>query len=720
MPRLPEVLHPHPIPFSGAPSKAPKSRGEQFRDWWERFTLRKKPPEPLVETYSENPPKKHQNILLPDGVPVFYLHGTWATTTAMKPVIDFIATIRTNHPSYMSYIPEVREGTGIESVDDQTDVFPAYQLATRDMGDFQFQFIQKNLTLIQGILNQPPWRKNKALGEFFHIIPKERALLVPVIQNFLKTSVFDVSPKINTSESLASIVEQAVGRVHREFDKLEISHPNDKQGIMDTHLLYNRALGQSKTLNLNMSKIYHDPNVINFRPLNLNDVTFLNAYLMFLEQALTEDVEKAYRKKELPLSEKELKEHSKKIAQKLMEAIAPRGMVFGHSQGGTVLISALLKYFSAPPLSPEEAFNLNSPEAKLIGARYIGLAALFSSPLHGIPDDPLWARPLYAPLEKLEKKLFGSWGSTDETLTKKLFKKLIWAVFAYKKPAIPEMRDSSLLMRKFQQQVNAINQNEVTVISAHDKNDTFVEPSATLLTNETGTSFSNVFNIALNPPKVGISYLGPTDVIETEIRRFHLRPDGLLVMILRHLPQWVHNFLYNTYKGSFGGLEQHRSLLNHPAKVHGDLGTQLIKNPKKQMRLLELNNFEPFRRQSLIARRRITAREIIEKPLPEALDALVSFTRTHPDYLSQLLKNAQLNLPFDNSASFEATALLEDLLHLMELAIKEGSFSPPQQEVLAQSLGQISSAHLLPLPSKHTSLSDQADHLLEKLNARAA
>ncbi len=687
--------------------------------------------EPTDNVYSAKATGTHKNILLPDGIPVFYLHGTWATTATMKPMIDFIARIQTHHPSYMSYIPEVEKASGIDSVGEAKDILPAYQLATRDMGDLQFQVIGKNLKAIQAILAEK-WKTQKtqetALGEFFNILPEEQKLLVPVIQRYFKNNILEASPRMNISQSFASLVDEGVERVRREFKKLAL--PMDKLEMMDTYLLYNRAMAEGKTINLNMYETYHDPQVINLRPLNLHDVTFLNAYLMFLEDDLAVKLQEAYREAGFSRSETLLKERSKQMAQKLMEAISPKGMVLGHSQGGTVLMSALLKYLSSPKLTAGKSFDLNSPEANLIGARYIGLATLFSSPLQGIPDEPIWSRPLYATLEQCEKKMrsflhMDSMVNPEKTMTKWLAKKIIWFLFEHNRPAVSEIRASSPFMRQLKNQVDALRGSGVTVISTHDTNDTFVEPEATFLKNQEGEDVPNVFNVGLTLPKVDVTYTEPSDVVETELRRWELPSDGVLAFIVRRLPKRLHLFLYNTYKTSFGGLEQHRALLNHPAKVHMTLGEQLINDPEKQIRLLDTTNFEAVRYQALMTHRKITAHKISGKPIAEALDVLIRFTEEHPVYLERLLENARLGLPFKNSASFEASQLLENLMALMRIVIVENTQKRKAQgielhheQAFERALRKISEADLIPNISEGRSLSQQADSLLQALSKK--
>ncbi len=658
------------------------------------------------------PKGNHKNILLPDGVPVFYLHGTWATTAGLKPIIDFISNIATRHPSYMSFIPEVKEGTGIETVDDPKTEVPAFKQALRDMGDFQYQFIHQNLRKLCDILHNPSKAaRREQIGEFFRVLPDERDRLVPVLEKFLEDKVFQVPPGLNISESLFAITGQGVERVRKEFAKLRIN-TRDRE-ILDTYLLYTRALVEGKRLNLNMYEVYHDPATINLRPLNLKDVSFLNAYMMYLEKELATDIRKAYGvacNHEDP-SACQVKNRADKMAAKLLESFAPRGMVFGHSQGGTVLLSALLKHLAMSPKTPAEAFDLNSEDVDRLGGRFIGIGSFFSAPLHGIPEEPMWGQPIAEFFEQFEQKIRGPVRS-DRMISRWLVKRIGWRYFASKGRAVQEMRAGSEMLRRFQQDINLVRNREVTLMSAHDEHDTFIEPAATILTNEEGEKFANVFNIALEMPKVTVPYEDPQDILEQEIRAWKLHPDSPVAKLLRKLPKKFHEFLFNQYQQSFSGLVQHRALLNFPTHVHQELGRKMIKDPERQTRLLDPSNFEPFRYQSLIARRKITQKQILNQPLPTAMENLRQFWTEYPKFLSALVANAKQALPLENSASYEANLLLASTLDLVARAADEPKCRAEYGEDLKKSLREIADANIPALTPTHSSVSVRAKELL--------
>ncbi len=69
---------------------------------------------------------KNRHILLPAGTPLFFLHGTSSTGERLQPTIDYFRNkLATKHPTYVGYLPEVKNATGIEQ-SLNANTLPAY------------------------------------------------------------------------------------------------------------------------------------------------------------------------------------------------------------------------------------------------------------------------------------------------------------------------------------------------------------------------------------------------------------------------------------------------------------------------------------------------------------------------------------------------------------------------------------------------------------------
>lgn len=697
------------------------SARRRIRHDWPRFVqdnlslrFRADAPDSVILTET-TAPAKNGNILLPTGTPVFYLHGTFSAGESLTPLVNFIQNIQNEHPGYISYIPEVRDGTGIETVKNPKTTLPAYKAAIRDMGDFHYQIAHHNLTRLKALLDTPmtPEALDVKLGEFFNILPAERALILPVVKEFLAYRVFELPPEFKTGRPISDIVAQQVARLRREVNKMELSPEESKRPFIDTHFLRTKAMLHGKEMNLSTDRFFEDQNIINLRTISFKDIATLEAYLMFIEKKLRLALENTYRIAYTePLASGQLKEtdilgRAKRTAAKLMEKIAPQGMAFGHSQGGTVLMSALLNHLAKSPKTPEKALEPNAPGAEELGGRYIGIQALFSSPLSGIPDEPAWGKTL---TQTIERWLYRS--DKPTTYTRWVIKKLMWRYFDSGRPAVIEMKAGSSMVKKFQTLLPLVKDEGLTLLAAHDIHDTFVEPSAALLQDSEGKTPQNVFNISLEAPIIPPRFEDGLSMIEAEIRNHGLHPNTFLVKMLRWMPNRIKEAIFEAYLGVVTGLGQHGALVSHPTFVRKELGQKLIVDPQMQTRVLDTQNFEPFRYQALIARGKSFQRNILDLPLPQAIKALNTFESQYPMFLAALIENAREWVPIATSASFAATRILEKTLDLLQKAIEEPTLKQKFAYSIQRALRQIAEADLLALTQGGTSPSKRAKALL--------
>lgn len=675
--------------------------------------------EPLaVDTVSL--PAKNGNILLPSGIPIFYLHGTFSTGDMLGPIVNFINNIQTTHPSYIAYLPEVKDGTGIETVVKNSRHTPAYKLANREMGDFHYQVTHNNVKALKAAMDAPgtPAEQQERVAEFFDIMPEERPIIGPIVSEYLAKRIFTRPPAFTTGDTLANIVSKRVAKVRAEAEKLDLQPGEKDKAVIDTHFLKTKATMQGKKVNLELNKTYHDPKIINLRStITFKDIAVLESYLMFLEkqlkEALYQGFTNAYRESldEGALNEEVLQLRAQKTATKLMEKIAPQGMAFGHSQGGTVLLSALLNYLAKAPKVPEKAFIANAPGTEELGGRYIGIEALFSSPVKGIPEEPAWGRNLS---ESIEKWIHGA--KKPYWLTHWMLKKIMWKFFDHKRPAVQEMKVNSPLMKKFQDTLHLVRDQGVTVVSAHDVADTFIEPSATILTDYHHQTPKNVFNVAIAAPVMPQRFEDGLSIIEAEIRNLGLSPNAFLVRVLRWLPNKMKEAIFEAYLGVVTGLGQHSALVNHPDYVRRELGKKMIVDPQMQTRILDTSNFEPFRYQALIARGKSYQKNILSLPTAEAIQALSVFERQYPTFLQALIENAKEGIPVRRSAAYAATEIINNTLDLMDKTLLDPNLKEKFAYSIQRGLRQIAGADLPPLAKGLVSPSLRAQRMFVRMN----
>lgn len=680
-------------------------------------------PSPASQALDSIDKKKQGNILLPTGIPVFYLHGTFTQGDSLIPMVDFIANIQTSHPAYISYMPEVRDGTGIETVSNPKKTLPAYRLAIRDMGDFHYQVAYQNLQKLKNLKAQLASEqlsvedKEKAFVRFFDLLPQEKDLLMPVVITHLVNRLFELPPEFKKGSSLSDVVSERVKRVYNERDKLLLTEAEKQKPIVDTEFLRTKAILQGKQLNLSVEQFVNDPDTINLRStINYKDIAVLEAYLMFLEKKLAKAIHETYQaayQSEVTLgtlTPSALEARAKKTATKLMEKIAPQGMAFGHSQGGTVLMTALLNYLAKAPKIPEVAMQVNAPGFEELGGRYIGIQALFSSPLNGIPEEPLWGKTLS---DIVERWIHGT--QNKSPWTQWVIRKGLWKVFDHGRPAVQEMKSGSPLMKKIQDLLPLVSNQGITVVAAHDVNDSFIEPAAARLMDKNGQTPESVFNIALEAPIMPRRIEDGMSMIEEEIRNQGMSPNAFAVKLLRWMPTKVKEKIFDVYLGIITGLGQHSALVNHPDFVRKALGEKLIVDPEMQTRVLHTSNFEPFRFQALLARGKSYQKKVLDLPVPDAIKALSVFDRQYPTFLSALIDNAREWVPVQTSAATAATQILHRTMDLIEKVIQDDSLLPKYRYFVQRGLGQMASAQLLPLSKGLVSPSLRATWLLNQL-----
>ncbi|MBY0449874.1 MAG: hypothetical protein K2X01_04525 [Cyanobacteria bacterium] len=625
-----------------------------------------------------------RNIMLPSGVPVFFLHGTFATSVDWKPLVQFISGVETTHPTYSSYIPEVKDALGIETVADPSRVMPSYKLAIRDMGDFRTQVTYRNLKPLRTLwldTKMDPLERDNAIARVFQLLPEAQAQVLPVLKQAMLAPIFASSLDDEARQPLWQFLDKTVGKLMVEVGKLGLSPDSENPiydgpiydiPIYDSYRLHTKALVQGKTINMDMKNPVSKNDVVNIRAITLQDVTELEARLGRLEAHLAKRLSQLPMAARIPI-ETERNAWATRFAQALIAVISPQGLVFGHSQGGTVLLSALLNSQQAVSQTKSGKAPINLPDMgpEDLGGQFMGIATLFSAPVNGIPDMPAWG---IAVKDILKRNVFKS-----ERLTRFFLMPVLWHYFQEGRPAVPEMRVGSPLMRKIKSGLEQLTQKKMqtrplTIVAAHDPKDTFIEPSVATLPLTEGAKPGNLLNIALDVPDMPLNHVDGEALLESEIRRSARHPRSLMSRLIRSVPLRWQNILYRAYRDCLKGLTQHSSLLNFPVEVHQQLGERLVSDPRFHAGLLQPENFEPFRYQLLLVRRKILHKLTQSQDAAGALSALLAFQAQHPQFLSAVIANAQQSLPMQQSAGLAAEQLLGDILGVIEKADRAGVF----------------------------------------------
>jgi len=269
----------------------------------------------------------------------------------------------------------------------------------------------------------------------------------------------------------------------------------------------------------------------------------------------------------------------------------------------------------------------------------------------------------------------------------------VWRLHLQGKPAIADMKKDSPLIRKLQAGLPAAKNHNITIISAYDKNDIFIEPQAAALKLKDGDKLKNTFNIEIEAPSLAPFYVTVDDITKT----LDDLPGGLprYTKMLEKLPdKWKEGILRFYKEKGFDRLEQHRSLITLPAEMTDKMGRALIEDATNQQRVLHPDNFEPFRYQSLVARNKSFQRRILNQPLPLAMEKLEAFSRRYPQFFQALVDNIEEDLPFTNSASHQATLILTRILDLMEEACKDSALKAKHRAAMMPALDLLAHAQV--------------------------
>lgn len=681
--------------------------------------------------------RRKSNVMIPTGTPAYFLHGTFTNSDTLLPVLHwFNNEVKTEHPTYLSYLPEVQRAQGIESSDPKEKTIPAYLLVMRDMGDFRFQVTYNNLLKLQNQLQHwqalPETEKNKAIAQYFNILPGFADTLAPVIATHLLQPVFHAPDALKTMTpaiSLMQLSEQSVQKVKKEVAKLSLSERNLKRPIYDSSFLYTEASFQGKAINLNPHQQINKPNTVNIRAIGFEEIIQLEAYLLFIQEHLAKALESALKQAyTYPPGQAALKKRAESLSEKLMEKIAPQGMAFGHSQGGTVLHTLLLNYLANAPKSYQSTVRAkqqnDATALKNMIGRYIGLGVYFSAPLKGIPDEPLWGKKLIQEINGFESKYVNSGRRKFKKFpnlikpgtSSKTMKWILWKLFLKGRPAVSEMREGSPLMNKLASNVDLLNDHPphhsgVSIFSVFDRKDLFIEPSSSLLTDKQGNAPSNVFNLEVQAMKLPPDKETPDELMDS-LLGFMGKPGSI---ISNKMPGRLKAAIHKSYMKNFVDFTQHHALIALPHFVEHEVGQQVMGDAQRQQQLLTTNNFEPLRYQSLVARHKSYHQRILDLPTEQAAAALQLFVSQHPGFLQSLISNIQEALPVENSASYKAGQILGDTLDLLEKMISDPALKTQYRPNMANYLKLIVNAQLEPLTPGAQSLSLRASLLLGKL-----
>lgn len=634
---------------------------------------------------------RKSHILVPAGTPLFFLHGTSSTGSRMNPLVNwFRRNVHTAHPGYVSRMPEISEATGIESVKNRKKTLPSSLLALRELGDFRYQVVNNRLKELNDKIS-PEGSPDEVVGDFFKVRPEDRDLLVPLIRQHLLAPLTKVPSGWNPAyrQPLQQLVANGAGKVAAELNKLNLRPNEVHMPIYDTEFLATKAELEGKKLNFDMNRLFSDPDTINIRSVTLSDIGLLEGYLLCMQTELARGIKAAYRKQAMAAGRAFSKAdavRADKTAEKLMDAIAPRALVIGHSQGGTVLMAALLNHIEKSAQYQNQPFrSLDPRRIETLAGRGVGLEVLLSAPLHGIPEIPAWGKKLMKvisdiqdqiPLVRHREGLFARWA-----------KKIIWRYKTSGSPAVGEMRENSPLMRKISQHLDRLQERGVTVVSAFDRHDAYVEPDASRVKNARGQEPVNVFNMEVETSQLP-SYFTRVEDMLTEFVPF-IGP-----LLARHLPASWKQKIQRFYEEDLATVEQHRAMIAYPEVISQELGRQLVLEPDNQTKLLDTHNFEPLRYTALVARGKNFQRRILDQPTQQAAALLTEFARVYPQFLDVLISNAKEDLPLINSASAQATDILSKTLDLMVRIAADPSLKAEYRSAVQPRLQKILEADL--------------------------
>ncbi len=592
-------------------------------------------------------------------------------------------------------------------------------------GDFRYQVVHSRLQALQRTLGGNP--TDDAIAGFFKLRADDRALLLPVIRKHLLPAMrLPVGWRQKfRPPTLRQLLDSRMNKLHRELNKLPLTPDEKELDVHDAHFLYTKAQAAGKKTNLNMHLPRKDAGTINIRPITLKDAMVLEESLLGLEQSLLRPLRQAFRQNHDPLGDV----RAKAIAAKLMEAIAPRVTAIGYSQGGTVLMVALLNYL----LSCQRGGFADKPDGidpkVLLPARSIGLPLLLSAVVKGGIDDlPEWARPLLEAADWVEQKtpmlkerhpgLVGRWAV-----------QLAWWLKTRNSPGIEEMRIGRKLMEKIEKHVDLLDTHGIPVISAFDKHDAYVEPKHSRLSNRYDQTPRLAFNVELQLP-IQPPYFETGESLEKAIARL---PSRRFPRLRKLSEEWrqrlLEGYMQHFYNRHPSKVEQHLATIKEPEAITKKIGRFLMADPTHQGVLLNpMNRYEPMRYQSMLALSKSFQRRILGKnpsrlsanapdgyPVWRSIRLLTFFVRQHPGFLKAMIANARENLPFTNSASHLAQDVLKQSLALMAQAVQDPLLRQRYAPIIQASLKTIAAANLPATSLGQQSLSQQAKQLLQQL-----
>ena len=642
-------------------------------------------------------------VLLPGGTPIFLLHGTSSTGKKMNPMIHWLQReVRSDHPGYVSYVPEIDKATGIDSVEDPRKLVPSALLTVREMGDFRFQLIHQRLQTMNASLNAFPANspeQDKAIGEFFEIRPAEQKALVPIIRKLLLNPITEVPQDWRKSHpaSLKEMSDGAHAKIEAELAKLHLKADQKAMPIHDTDFLSSRAELEGKVSNFDMNRPSADAGVINIRPVHVREISQMEGYLMRMEDSLAAELATVFKAKDK--NAPNVDERALLTARKLVDRIAPQMVSIGHSQGGTALMASLINHHQQDPASSKDFKANDARKYEYLGARAMGANVLLSAPVSGIPDIPAWGKKLMDEIDKIEANI-PVLRRRKGTISN-LIKRYVWFIRTKGTPAVTEMREGSPLMKKIEAAIPDLKDSGVTIISACDKNDSYVEPVASVLRDSDGGHPDNMFNIQLENPLLPAYFADSEDLLRS-----------MLGPVSRITPRKIREAVEKFRREDIVTVEQHRALLTMPDAIFQDIGKQLLSNADNQEQALKPGNFEPFRYQSLVARDRSFSKKCLSLPTPQAAAVLQNFVTEYPHFLDSLIENAREDVPTLNSASAVAQDMLEKTLKLMEDIAANPKLKKEYESTLKQSLKTLADADLPAFTTNKSSMSQRAAKIL--------
>ncbi len=685
------------------------------------------PPDTVSITHTPN-----RKTILPKGTPVFLLHGTFAHSGSL----DIPArTFGDHHPVYRSYLPEDRYSTGIDQVGGEARD-SASRMAARDMGDFRFQLLHQNLKPLKALkqqLEKVPEQalRNRLIGEYFGIVPEMRKTLGPIIEEALLQSVFE--PKDGLQAFVAGQIEMLQDEAARLVPKKELP------SIIDTHWFRETSESQGKEVNW-----YSDRTIdreINPRIISSQAVDTLGMRLNQLERLLTEGfAESLARRFPDPAFRQAIEETSRNTAIHILQQLAPKGLAYGHSQGGSILNSALVNYLEqVQEMEGEEKWpkktGSDPPKSAdgVMGAAFIGFFMPVCAALQGLPHNPYWLN-----ISEIEAKL-------------------AWDLASNGAPGISDTRKGSSLTRRFEENFYRFHHIGLSGLAVHEEKDGLATKDAASFPDDIPRNFHNH---ATNQPRIPTDPKNPEKI--TMILLGKLMPglfksaasayewgemmvdwnDSLIKMwqwwipeklrkgpgdffrlqlpeLLRFNPALGPIFHEIERKYDQGNLEQHWSPIVFSDRLLGEeLTEQFLMKPALMADHMDTVNFEPFRRQVLAGWRERFRQEVMDlarqEGPTEGFDALKRFLDHHPGFVDGLLKNAQEGTATLPSASQDAREMLGEILAIIENRLSETlPLTRPETARIKNLLTRTAQTDLLPVGQP--SATSQARRLLDHM-----